>query len=766
VEQVEETAISIPIGRPISNTQIYVLDGNLQPVPVGVPGELHVGGDGLARGYLNRPDLTQEKFVPDPFSFDPLARLYKTGDLVRYSIDGSIEYIGRIDNQVKIRGFRIELGEIETALLTHPAVSQAIAIAREDELGKKQLIAYVVCHASQSATISELRQFLKDRLPEYMQPAAIVILENFALTPNGKIDRRALPAPDLTQQLEEEYVAPRDEIEQTLAQIWTEVLGIPRVGIRDNFFELGGDSILSLQIVARANQAGLQLTPKQLFGNQTIAELAAVAGTAKQIQAEQGLVTGSVPLTPIQHCFFEQNSLELHHYNQSVMLSVPADLIAEQLERVLQHLVEHHDALRLRFARAENAWEQHNANSDESVHLQVIDLAAMLPEAQLDELERFGSEQQARLNLSDGPLMRAVLFRLGSDKPARLLLIIHHLAVDGVSWRILLEDLSAAYQQLERGETICLPAKTTSFKQWSLRLAEHGCSDAIAAELDYWLTDAAAIAIPLPVDYPANPEANTFGNAARVSVELSEEQTRTLLQDVPAVYHTQINDVLLTALAQSFARWTGERSLYVSLEGHGREDLFEDLDVSRTVGWFTSIFPIRLQLTDDDRPDSALKSIKEQLRRIPNRGIGYSILCYLSGKGDRLKVLPQPEVSFNYLGQFDRELSTSLGWEFDRASGGAEQPDRLHRSHLLDVNGLVVNGKLQISWIYCERIHQYSTIERLAQWFLDALQQLIEHCQSPDAGGFTPSDFPEAELSQEEIDEIMLGFIFSEDELS
>ncbi len=764
VREVDETATTIPIGSPIANTQIYVLDGNMQPVPVGVPGELHVGGDGLARGYLNRPELTQEKFVPNPFSPDPQSRLYKTGDLVRYLPDGNIEYIGRIDNQVKIRGFRIELGEIETALLSHPAVLQAVAIAREDELGRKRLVSYVVCDIQQVVTSSELRQFLKEKLPEYVQPSACVLVESFPLTPNGKIDRRALPVPDLTQQLEDEFIAPRTEVEQKLAEIWTEVLGVPQVGVRDNFFALGGDSILSLQIVARANQVGIQLTPKQLFGNQTIAELAAVAGTAKQIQTEQGLVIGTVPLTPIQQWFFEQEQSEPHHFNQSVMLSVPADLNPDCLEQALQYLVRHHDALRLRFdRRTENVWEQSNAGLDNPMRLQVVDLSAALPEAQLAELERIGSEQQVSFDLSDGLLMRAMLFQLGSDRPSRLLLIVHHLAVDGVSWRILLEDLLHAYQQVGRGESVRLPPKTTSFKDWATRLVEYGQSDTIATELDYWLADVEAIAVPLPTDYPASPEVNTFGAAAQVSVALSEEQTRALLQEVPAAYHTQINDVLLTAMVQSFARWTGDRSLRVNLEGHGREDLFEDLDVSRTVGWFTSIFPVRLELPEDNHPGNALKLVKEQLRRIPNRGIGYGILYYLNRQAERLKALPNAEVSFNYLGQFDRELSTSPGWEFDRASGGAEHSARERRSHLLEANGLVANGRLQINWIYCEKIHHRSTIERLAQWFIEALQALVEHCQSPEAGGFTPSDFPEAELSQEEIDEIMLEFIFSKD---
>ncbi len=744
-----------PIGRPIANTQVYILNQNLQPVPIGVPGELHISGAGLAREYLNRPELTQERFIPNPFSDDPQARLYKTGDLVRYLPDGNIEYLGRIDNQVKIRGFRIELGEIEAALSQHLTISQTAVIAREDEPGKKLLVAYLVCDSEHNPAANDLRQFLKEKLPEFMLPSAFVFLEALPLTPNGKIDRRALPAPYLIQQLEESFVAPRTEVEQSLAQIWAEVLGIEQVGIRDNFFELGGDSILSLQIFARANQAGLQLTPKQLFANQTIAELATVAGTAKTIQVEQGLVAGVVPLTPIQHWFFEQEQPEQHHFNQSVLLSVPADLNPELLEKVMQQLVLHHDALRLRFECTDTGWEQINSDIAEPVALQVVDLSSMQPEMQQVKLESIGSELQASLNLSDGPLMKAVLFQLGSNVPGRLLAIVHHLVVDGVSWRILLEDLVTAYQQLSRAEAIQLPPKTTSFKQWATQLAGYGQSDALVIELDFWLSQSERHVASLPVDYPLSQESNTVASTSTVSVSLNAAETRALLQEVPSAYNTQINDVLLTALLLSFARWTGERSLRLDLEGHGREDLFEDADVSRTVGWFTTLFPIQLHLGDEKQPDRILKSVKEQLRRLPNRGIGYGILRYLSPSAGQLQSVPPAQVRFNYLGQIAREELGSDVWHLTQESGGSESSKLGYRSHLLDASGLVIDGRLQIDWAYSNEIHQRSTIERLAEWFMEALKDLIARCQSPDAGGYTPSDFSKAGLSQQELDDLI-----------
>ena len=587
-----------------------------------------------------------------------------------------------------------------------------------------------------------------------MIPSAFVFLDSLPLTPNGKVDRRHLPAPESRGELEVSFVAARTPIEQMLADIWADVLGVKQIGIDDNFFELGGDSILSLQIIARANQAGIQLTPKLLFGNQTIAQLAIVAGTTEKIQAQQGLVTGELPLTPIQHWFFEQNLPQPHHYNQSVLLSVPNDLKKELLESVLQQLLWHHDALRLRFVQQGDRWQQINAGVTEKVPLHVVDLSVIAPENQPAALEAAGSELQASFNITAEPLLRAALFHFGINQPSRLLIVIHHLAVDGVSWRILLEDLFNAYQQISRGEAIQLPPKTSAFKDWAQRLTEYGQSAAITAELDYWLAADGAIATSLPVDYPPSQEANIIATTAVVSVSLSREKTRVLLQEVPSTYNTQISDVLLTALVQSFAQWTQQRSLLIHLEGHGREEIFEDIDLSRTVGWFTSLFPVRLELSEEKHPGNALKSVKEQIRRIPKRGIGYGVLRYLSQNAERFQDLPRPEVSFNYLGQFDE----SGAWGFAQESQGAEHDSQQNRYHLLDISGLVINGQLEINWTYSEKVHQRSTIERLAQWFLKALETLIDHCQSPNAGGYTPSDFPEAELSQAELDEILSEF--------
>ena len=679
--------------------------------------------------------MTAEKFLPHPFSEAPGGRLYKTGDLVRYLPDGHLEFLGRLDHQVKVRGFRIELGEIEACLGGHPGVREVVVLAREDSPGEKRLVAYVVAQEEPAPSGSELRGFVRERLPEYMVPSAFVGLPALPLTPNGKVDRKALPAPE-GRGVEEGYVPPCTPTEELLAGIWAEVLRQERVGRHDNFFALGGDSILSIQVVARAHQAGLQLTPKQLFQHQSIAELAAVAGTGPQVAAEQGVVSGPVPLTPIQRWFFEQGLPAPQHFNQAFLLEVGSELEPKWVRRVVRQLLVHHDALRLRFTPEGSGWRQVQAGLEETVPFAVVDLSELGVEEQPAALEAVAAEQQGSLDLSSGPLLRVVLFKLGAQRPGRLLLVVHHLAVDGVSWRVLLEDFQQAYQQLRWGQALQLPPKTTAFKAWAERLWGYGRSEAVREELDYWLGGSRRGVRPLPRDYAADPEANTVASAGYVAVALSEEQTRALLQEVPPVYHTQINDVLLTALVQSFRRWTGAGSLLLDLEGHGREELFAEVDLSRTVGWFTSLFPVCLELGAEP-PGEALKAVKEQLRRIPNKGIAYGVLRYLHPEAEVravLQALPPPEISFNYLGQLDQALSESSLFRPARESSGPPHSPLGRRPHLLDVNGWVAEGRLHLQWSYSQRVHRRATVEQLAQAFLEALEALIVHCRSPEVG--------------------------------
>jgi amino acid adenylation domain-containing protein/non-ribosomal peptide synthase protein (TIGR01720 family) len=772
----------VPIGRPFANTQLYILDAQQQPQPIGIPGELYIGGTGVARGYLNRPELTAERFltlsnVPtfQRFNAGPehsrrvptFQRLYKTGDLARYRPDGNIEFRGRSDDQVKIRGFRIELGEVEAALARHPAVREAVAVVREDTPGVKRLVAYITAREAapdtqQASLTSELRAFLKEKLPDYMLPAVFVKLAALPLLPNGKLNRRALPAPDQARpDLDTAFVAPESNAETMIADIWANLLGVKQVGRYDNFFELGGDSILGIQVIARTNQAGLRLTPRQLFQFPTVAGLAAVAGRGPAIQADQGLVTGPVPLSPIQHWFFAQSYPEPHHWNQTVLFSTNQPLDQAILSGAVARLLEHHDALRLRFTRDESGWRQVNVGL-EAAPVIWIDLSAVPEAEQRAAIEARSAELQASLDLMAGPIMRVAYFDLGPACAGRLLFVVHHLAVDGVSWRILMEDLQVAYQQLAAaalsGQTpvVTLPPKTTSFQTWAQKLSAHAQSDAIQAELDYWRKATASGQAQLPRDFPVG--INSEASARRVSVALTPEETGALLRDVPPVYRTEINDVLLTALAQAFQAWSGAPSLLIELEGHGREDLFDDVDVSRTVGWFTSAYPVRLDLTKAAGLGAALMAIKEQLRGIPQRGIGYGLLRYLSADpaiSAQLRDQPRAEVSFNYLGQFDQtaEASSTFGPAAE-ARGPDRSPQGL-RDCVLGINGSVIGGRLQMEWSYSANLHRQATVERLAQEFIAALRNLITHCQSPDAGGYTPSDFNLAKLDKRKLDKVL-----------
>jgi amino acid adenylation domain-containing protein/non-ribosomal peptide synthase protein (TIGR01720 family) len=746
---------SMPIGRPIANTEAYVLDRELEPVPVGVRGELYLGGECLARGYLDEPALTAERFVPHPFSQTAGARLFRTGDIVRYLPDGNLEFVGRTDLRLKVRGFRLEPGEIEAALATHASVREALVDAREDQGGMTRLAAYVVTGGEHVPTTGELHRHLKGRLPEYMFPSAFALLDEMPLTPGGKVDREALRALEWSRPaVESGFVAPGTEVEKRLAEIWAGVLGLERVGVHDNFFELGGDSILSIQIIARANHSGLCLTPKDLFQHQTIAGLAAVAGAGRRTpEAEQGRVQGPVPLTPIQCWFFEQNLPDVHHYNQALKLETRPGLDSSQLERAVQSLIEHHDALRLRFFLNEKGWQQVNAAAESNSVFTRLDVSGLSGEARGRLIKAATADLQARLNIERGPLVRFAFFDSGANGPGCLLIVIHHLAVDGVSWRILLEDLGTACRQLKQGEEIKLPAKTTSFKTWATLLQERERASEWRQDSIYWLTSCRGEFVPLPVDYPDG--INTEASARSVSLTLSASETRELVQGAPAAYQTRVVELLLAAVSQAFARRTDLPALLIDLEGHGREPLDERVDLSRSVGWFTTLYPVRLELRAEEEA-RVVKKVKEQVRATAGKGMGYGVLRYLSGAEAGAKLRGAgAEVSFNYLGQFNQESEnsewlSSVEEVCEMNSGG-----RNLRSHLIDIKAYINDGRLQVEWIYSEATHERKRIVSLADEFMTALRKLIAHCLSDDAGGFTPSDFPDAELSQEDLDDLM-----------
>jgi non-ribosomal peptide synthase protein (TIGR01720 family) len=608
--------------------------------------------------------------------------------------------------------------------------------------------------------IPALRDHLRRRLPEYMMPAAFLLLDALPVTANGKLDRKALPPPDsLRPEAHGTYAAPRDRRESLLAEVWSQVLGLEQVGIHDNFFELGGDSILSIQVIARAAAFGLQLSPRQLFQHQTVAELAAVAVEAGPGRlAEQEEAVGPVPLTPIQHWFFAQEQPAAHHWNLAVLLALRRPVAPALFEQALARLLVHHDALRLRFEPTTEGWRQWYQPAGGCTPFTACDLSALPAARRTTALESAAAALQASLNLAHGPLLRAACCDLG-DRGHRLFLTIHHLVVDGVSWRILLEDLQTALAALERTGTWQPLPKTTSYRRWAEGLRELATGGALAGERDHWLATRAPGVPALPVDLPGG--GNLEPSARTISVALDAAATDRLLREVPEVYHTQINDVLLTALALALAPWMGGRTLLIDLEGHGREEIVEGVDLSRSVGWFTAIFPVRLDLTGAAGPAEALVAVKEQLRAVPGRGVGYGLLRSLdAGPGaeafrERLQALPAAEVVFNYLGRFDDLVAEASLFAPAAEHPGPIRGPRAKRHHLLEVYGRVVGGCFHADFEYSDTLHCPATVEALAERFRARLVELIDHCLSAGAGGFTPSDFPESDLSQDELDHLL-----------
>ncbi|MFJ4068427.1 non-ribosomal peptide synthase/polyketide synthase [Pseudomonas sp. NPDC089996] len=750
---VEEGKDAVPIGQPIANLQTYVLDGELNPVSPGVTGELYLGGIGLARGYHRRPSLTAERFVTSPFGAGQ--RLYRTGDLARQREDGVIEYAGRIDHQVKIRGLRIELGEIEARLQEQDAVREAVVVAAEGPSGK-QLVAYVVPEPTtlaraeaeiQGGYLQGVKAQLLDVLPDYMVPAQWVLLEQMPLSPNGKLDRKALPKPDPAQS-RSEYQAPRNALEQRLALIWQDVLRLEQVGVDDNFFELGGDSIISIQIVSRARQAGIRFAPRDLFQHQSIRRLATVAQLSETLQIDQGPVTGEAPLLPIQRTFFASEIPNRQHWNQSLLLAPAEPLDSALLSRALAALLQQHDALRLRYQQVDDTWvqsHQQQASADGLIWQHQL--------LRLEDLPAYCTDVQRSLDLAAGPMLRLALMTL-PDGTQRLLLAIHHLVIDGVSWRILLEDLQTAYRQLQAGQTLQLPAKTSSYKAWGERLGEHARSAPMAEQLGYWQQMLEGAPQDLPRDNPHGAMDNR--HARSVATRLDATRTRQLLQEAPAAYRTQVNDLLLTALAQVVCAWSGDSSALVQLEGHGREDLFSDIDLSRTLGWFTSMFPVRL--TPAGTLSAAIKGIKEQLRATPDKGLGHGLLRHLGSDHAcaALAALPQPRITFNYLGQFDGDFAEGALWVPAGEGRGSGQDPQAPLGNWLSVDGQVFGGELSLNWTFSGDMYSEATIARLAHSYQQALEALIAHCLEETNAGLTPSDVPLAGLGQAQLDALAL----------
>ena len=752
----------IPIGKALMPSQLYLLDTYLNPVPVGVAAELYIGGPQVSLGYQGHPSLSAEKFLPDPFMRQPGARMYRSGDIARRRADGNIEFVGRDDQQVKIRGFRVELGEIESNIKNDPSVAEVAVIAQEQG-NSKRLIAYLVLTGEgQQYSEVALKEQLDRKLPAYMVPSAFVVLQALPLTSNGKLDHRALPLPTHDTPTTR-FVAPSTELEHHLAQIWREVLGIQRIGIDDNFFMLGGDSILSIQIISRATRLGIGLSVKQLFLHQSIRKLATVASSVAQQQADQTPYVGSFGLNPIQHWFFENDPTNVNHFNQSLLLRIRSAISDEHLQLSLDALQRHHDMLRARFDCLDSTWRAAIDKPGQSAPFNTLDISQLHASERDAAIESAANTTQQSLDIVNGPLWKVLRIKEKHPLDDRLLWVIHHLAVDGISWRILLEDLEMALQQLSQGQEIRLPLKTSSLPLWSERLKQYVSSAAMADEITYWHTQIERQTPTLPRDFfEATAQHNTLESLRTVTKILPAALSEALLTRTLSVYQAQINDLLLTALLLTFKHWTNSKAMRLTLEGHGREDLFDDVDLSRTVGWFTSGFPVLLQSLDNDDSNptnlaSVVRDVKDTLRSIPRHGVGFGILRYLHPEATVRNTLASSghaEVSFNYLGQFKEPDASQFILGEAPESSGSDQSREGQRQAVIEINSIHRRGELEFSWSYSDKLHRSETIEALAQKYIGVLAELVLYAEN--TRDFKPSyavsDFSLAKLTRESLD--------------
>ncbi|ANW03877.1 non-ribosomal peptide synthetase [Bradyrhizobium icense] len=745
----------VPIGLPLANLHAHVLDDALNEVPIGVAGELYIGGAGVARGYRGKAGLTAERFIPDPFG--PAGeRLYRTGDRVRCDRAGRLIFLGRGDDQIKLRGYRIELGEVGRAIKALQGIDDAVVTARAigDSAERQELVAYCVPVMGATPTPNVIKQQLAAVVPEYMVPSHIIILQRLPLTANGKVDRKALPDP-AGDVVAANYSEPLGDTEEQIAAVWREVLGRERIGRNDNFFELGGDSILSLQIIARLRKRGIRLTPKQVFGQQTVAGLATVAAVATAPLAGKESSTAKVStaaatsmrhLLPIQARFFSEDIANRNHWNQAVLLVPQTRMDWETLRRALTTIVDHHDALCLQFAQVDGAWHATQGTPPSPsellwIHTDVGDAT---------QVTAIASAAQESLSLSSGSLLHAAAMDL-ADGSQRLLIVIHHLVVDGVSWRVLLEDLASAYDQLKRDAVVTLPPKSEAYASWGERLHSYAAIRELADELPFWLDGAAGPSLPCDDDHGG---VDRVGDGEEVSLVFDAEVTSRLLQEAPSAYRTQVNDLMLASLLRAISRWSQRDDVTVELEGHGREDIFSGVDISRTVGWFTTAFPVRLQGGSDDDA-SLIKTVKEKLRAIPNRGLGYGVLRYLGSEDQRraLAQLPEPQLVFNYLGRFDGSVGASSLFGFAPESAGGSRSATAPLRGWLNITGLVREGRLHLSFGYGRKRYRWETVARLAKLYETALRELVAHCCSG-ASGLTPSDVALSGLEQADLDRL------------
>ncbi|MCK4258429.1 MAG: amino acid adenylation domain-containing protein [Halanaerobiales bacterium] len=709
---------SVPIGYPADNVQIYVLDDHLRPVGYGIPGEMYISGDGVARGYLNRAELTGERFIENPFIDG--TRLYRTGDWAKHLCDGNIEFLGRKDHQVKIRGYRIELGEVEKRISSYQEIEEVVVLAKEDVHSGQHLRAYYTTH--ESINTSQLRIYLETVLPEYMIPSFFIEIEKLSFTTNGKIDQTALLQMSPENYKETNFVEPRTRVEKMLAETWKEVIGRDKVSIYDKFFEIGGDSIKAIQLMSKINQKGYKIRLNDFFNHPTIEQLAKVIKYNSPIKTEQGVVSGEVRLSPVQRQTIKTAD-NINHYSYPVLLQPKERLDSTVMIEALQVLIEHHDALRINYIPEKDIFIQNKEYLEREFILEFHDLSHLSIEEQTDQIAFYGTKLMQSYDIINELMVKAAIFDLG-ESGQRFLFAPHHLVADPISGKVLIEDLTQIYLSLKQGKKIELPAKTTSFKTWTDALYEYGKSQITEEDRAYW-EDIIQIKVSLPIDFDHGP--NLWTKMGKVSAHLSKEETELLLAHTNQAYETEINDILLTSLAVTLQKFTGSDETLVELHGHGREDLFDHINLSRTVGWMTMSYPVKLDVRGSNNLERQILTIKEQVHYIRNKGVDYGILNHMS-ENPLSELNLANVVVFEYMGQYDQEIQQNPLFDFAVEYYGEKVSPNYSKETPITVVGLVIGGQLHITFNYSETKYNQQTIQKVCDEYMTNLKNIIQHC--------------------------------------
>ncbi len=734
--QLEDVSGVIPIGRAVAGAEIILLDPQKNQVPYGAVGEIYIGGPGLAGNYLNRPELTDEAYLEIPIS-SSANKLYKTGDLAKLNARGNIEFLGRADHQVKIRGHRIELDEIKNAVLDDEMVYDAeVCVAQLNT--SDQLFLYVLARADFDT--QQLKKNLSKKLPNHMVPSRYVVIDDFPRLPNGKVDKKALLSLSFEEQIADETLdqgIALTQIQQMLVTIWKEILQIGGIGIHDNFFEIGGDSILSIQIIAKARKLGLNFSPNDLFEHQTIAALEVlILETTKEPVEEEVTIFGPVPLSPIQHWFFETHEIAPHYWNQAYSIKSPEHWDKASVKDATDYLMNQHDALRTVFEKKDGNWLARILECEMQPAFQHYDISGFDERSKNEKIKATLETIQTNLNLDEGPLFRCLYFEDCSAEYFKVFLLAHHLVIDMVSWRVILDDFRSFLSEGEKS----YHSRTTSILQWGNYLADLASSDKIVEELDFWKAQVSS-SIHLPVDFE-KPIPIAEKNCGTKVYTLESQNTEALMSEANHSYSTKIDELLMTAVASTVSRWSGMNEISFAMERHGRETLGTQMDLSNTVGWFTSFFPINLKLSGTDDYERDIVAVKEKMRNIPNGG--YGILKYL---GNFLGDSVYPQIIFNFLGNNSHS-------DFEFLSEGVRHPDS-ERDYLIEINSFIDNGVLVMYWSYSTEHFLEKTIDALLIKFDSVLKEIIRHCTALGEGKFTPSDFPELGLDQEDLDGLL-----------